>query len=173
MGRGPRGTRRSHGHRVLQLLRLVLLLGLACGVSGEPGTDGECEAPGVWDTSHLASDGAESRRGVIAEAEQRAALRAAPLRDSGAWVEAAQLQLAPPGVGGDVGIGFGLGFLPGPGDRRAGWERVGGLAIGCPIFWSPWLLQDKFLTCSCSSPHPFHIFHFHEELNVKNAKKEV
>uniref|UniRef100_A0A8C2M939 Sushi domain containing 1 n=1 Tax=Cricetulus griseus TaxID=10029 RepID=A0A8C2M939_CRIGR len=39
MGRGPRGTRRSHGHRVLQLLRLVLLLGLACGVSGEPGTD--------------------------------------------------------------------------------------------------------------------------------------
>ncbi|XP_076420402.1 sushi domain-containing protein 1 isoform X3 [Peromyscus maniculatus bairdii] len=39
MGRGPRGTRRSPGRRVLPLLRLVLLLGLACGVSGEPGTD--------------------------------------------------------------------------------------------------------------------------------------
>ncbi|XP_037058521.1 sushi domain-containing protein 1 isoform X5 [Peromyscus leucopus] len=39
MGRGPRGTRRSPGRRVLPLLRLVLLLGLAYGVSGEPGTD--------------------------------------------------------------------------------------------------------------------------------------
>ncbi|XP_040593717.1 sushi domain-containing protein 1 isoform X4 [Mesocricetus auratus] len=39
MGRGPRGTRRSPGHRVLQLLRLALLLGLACGVNGERGTD--------------------------------------------------------------------------------------------------------------------------------------
>ncbi|KAL1776848.1 sushi domain-containing protein 1 [Sigmodon hispidus] len=39
MGRGSRGTRRSPGRRVVQLLRLVLLLGLAPGVSGEPGTD--------------------------------------------------------------------------------------------------------------------------------------
>ncbi|XP_050019672.1 sushi domain-containing protein 1 isoform X3 [Alexandromys fortis] len=39
MGQGPRGTRRSPGRRVPRLLRLLLLLGLACGVSGEPGTD--------------------------------------------------------------------------------------------------------------------------------------
>ncbi|XP_075823231.1 sushi domain-containing protein 1 isoform X4 [Microtus pennsylvanicus] len=39
MGRGPRGTRRSPGRQVPRLLRLVLLLGLARGVSGEPGTD--------------------------------------------------------------------------------------------------------------------------------------
>ncbi|XP_041513773.1 sushi domain-containing protein 1 isoform X3 [Microtus oregoni] len=39
MVRGPRGTRRSPGRRVPRLLRLVLLLGLARGVSGEPGTD--------------------------------------------------------------------------------------------------------------------------------------
>lgn len=143
MGRGPRGTRRSPGHRVLQLLRLALLLGLACGVNGERGTDGECEALGVRDTSHLASDRAESGRGVIAEAErQRGAGRASRLGDSGAF--------APPGVGGDVGIGLGLGCGPGGGvgERRAGWEHVGGLAIGCPTFRSRWLFQDKFLTCS-------------------------
>ncbi|KAH0517119.1 Sushi domain-containing protein 1 [Microtus ochrogaster] len=71
MGRGPRGTRRSPGLRVPRLLRLVVLLGLARGVSGEPGTDGECEAPGVRDPSRLGSRGADSGRGGIAEEERR------------------------------------------------------------------------------------------------------
>lgn len=39
MGRGPRGTRRSPGCGLQRLLRLVLLLSLARGVSGEPGTE--------------------------------------------------------------------------------------------------------------------------------------
>lgn len=118
MGQGPRGTRRSPGHRVPRLLRLVLLLGLARGVSGEPGTDGECEAPGVRDASRLGSRGADSGRGGIAEEERRGTVRAARPGDSGAWVEAALLQLAPPGVGGDVGPG--LGCEPGVEARGVG-----------------------------------------------------
>ncbi|XP_051012360.1 sushi domain-containing protein 1 [Acomys russatus] len=39
MGRGPRGTLGSPSRRLQRLLGLMLLLGLACGVSREPGTD--------------------------------------------------------------------------------------------------------------------------------------
>lgn len=107
MGQGPRGRCRSPGRRVQPLLRLVLLLGLARGVSGEPGTDGECEAPGVRDAFRLGYRGADAGRGGIAEEERRGTVRAARPGDTGAWVEAALLQFAPPGVGGDVRTGRG------------------------------------------------------------------
>eukprot|EP00073_Rattus_norvegicus_P036373 XP_008761966.1 PREDICTED: sushi domain-containing protein 1 isoform X3 [Rattus norvegicus] len=42
MGQGPRGTRRSPGCGLQRLLWLLLLLSLARGASGEPGTDDVC-----------------------------------------------------------------------------------------------------------------------------------
>lgn len=147
MGRGPRGTRRSPGCGLQRLLRLVLLLSLARGVSGEPGTEGECRVLGAQDASRSGSGGAESGRGRIMEAERREAR-----------------QTARPG---DCGVCSGGGPAPTRVSRSGwgwggDWTRVGVWGTGAPrggcgrasrwfySFQSPWLLQDKFLTCSGS-----------------------
>lgn len=140
MVRGLRGTLGSPSRRLQRLLRLVLLLGLACGVSSEPGTDGEREVSGARDASGSGSSGEKSRRGGIAEAEQRGARLAARPGDVRRVVEAALLQLAPPGVG------TGLECEPWGAACRVG---APGRASHCfSSFQWRWLLQDKFLTCS-------------------------
>lgn len=83
MGPGPRDTRHSPGCGSQRLLWLVLLLSLARGVSGEPGTDGECRTPGAQDASRSGSGSAESGRGRIMEAERQGARQAARPGDSG------------------------------------------------------------------------------------------
>lgn len=128
MGQGPRGTRRSPGCGLQRLLWLLLLLSLARGASGEPGTDGECGTPGARDASQVwrLRVGAWKDHGGGAARSTPGC----PLGTVGCVVEAALLRLTSPGVG---GVRWGLDSGGGLGGRRAAWREGKRVVLKLPV----------------------------------------